>query len=106
MKHFRIGAVLLICVGFLLLSGGVLFAQGSADPSPERLVYPTEKDQKGFETWVGLEKGSGPWADYYKPMPLHMYWSPKNHYVRPDLSAFKELFDDYASGIVWVAMKR
>ncbi len=27
-----------------------------------------------------------------------MYWSPKNHYIRPDLSAFKDLFGDYASG--------
>jgi len=82
MNHFRIGVV----------------AQGSVNPSQERLVFPTAKGQKGFENWVGLEKGSGPWADCYQPVPLHMYWSPKNHYIRPDLSAFKALFDDYASG--------
>ena len=98
MKYLRLGVVSLICVAFLIFSGGALFAQGSVNPSPERLVFPTEKGQKGFEEWVGLEKGSGPWADYYKPTPLHMYWSPKNHYIRPDLSAFKGLFDDYASG--------
>ncbi len=102
MKHFRIGVLFLICsliCGALLLWGASTgFAQGKVNPDPERLVMPTPKLQKGFEEWVGLEKGSGPWADYYKPVPLHMYWSPKNHYIRPDLSAFKDLFGDYASG--------
>ena len=31
----------------------------TSNPDPERLVFPTEKGQKGFEEWVGLEKGSG-----------------------------------------------
>lgn len=98
MNHFRIGVVFLICVAFLMLSDCAVFAQGAVNSSPERLVFPTAKGQKEFGNWVGLEKGSGPWADYYKPVPLHMYWSPKNHYIRPDFSAFKELFGDYASG--------
>ena len=97
MNRFRMGVVFLICMAFLMLSDCAAFAQGAVNPSPERLVFPTAKGQKGFENWVGLEKGSGPWADYYKPVPLHMYWSPKNHYIMPDLSAFKDLFGDYAS---------
>ncbi len=63
MRHFRFSVILIICVAFLMLSNGAVFAQGTVNPSPERLVFPTEKGQKGFEEWVGLEKGSGPWAD-------------------------------------------
>ena len=48
MKHLRIGVIPLICVAFLIFIGSAVFAQGSVNPSPERLVFPTEKGQKGF----------------------------------------------------------
>ena len=96
MKLFRIIFVLMICGALLLWNVGSGIAQ--VNPDPERLVFPTEKGQKGFEEWVGLEKGSGPWSDYYKPVPLHMYWHPKRHYIRPDLSAFKDLMGKIWSG--------
>ncbi|MDR4505394.1 MAG: hydroxylamine oxidoreductase [Candidatus Scalindua sp.] len=93
MKHSIITVV--IVVGGFLLFGYAGSAFSQENPDPERLVYPTKKQQDEFEKWVGLEKGSGPWSDYYKPVPLHMYWAPKRHYIRPDLSAFEGLIDKY-----------
>ncbi len=58
MNHFRIGVIFLICVAFLMLSDGAVFAMGAVNSSPERLVFPTAKGQKEFENWVGLEKVS------------------------------------------------
>ena len=93
MKQLILIGVLVVCGIVLFGSAGSAFAQNN--PDPERLVYPTESEQEGFEKWVGLEKGSGPWSDYYKPVPLHMYWSPKRHYIRPDLGAFESLLEKY-----------
>src|SRR3990167_3850643 len=58
-------------------------------------AYPTEALKKMYEEHVGMEKGDGPFADAYKPIPLHMYLNPDRHYIRPDISMFADLMKKF-----------
>ena len=58
----------------------LLGQQAPAEKAPpaakSSYAYPTEALKKMYEEHVGMEKGDGPFADAYKPIPLHMYLNP------------------------------
>jgi hypothetical protein len=58
-------------------------------------VYTTAAARALYSDNVGLEKGAGPWQDFYKPKPLHMYWFPSRHYVRPEGTYYDQLLEKY-----------
>jgi hypothetical protein len=86
-------------VSFLLWGNGTSVAQQAApavSPAEKKTyAYPTEALKKMYEEHVGLEKGDGPFADAYKPIPLHMYLNPSRHYIRPDIKMFTELLQKF-----------
>ena len=107
MKFLRPLGVLLILSLLLGVSGGILAVAEEQEqqqeykaPEPqaqEKLgeVYDNDTLKKWFEEYVGLEKGSGPWMDFYKPPAMHMYWYPTRHYVRPDGTYYDQLLEKY-----------
>ena len=58
-------------------------------------VYPSEAARALYSDNVGLEKGAGPWQDFYKPPPMHMYWFPSRHYVIPEGTYYDQLLEKY-----------
>ena len=58
-------------------------------------VYTTAGARALYSENVGLEKGAGPWQDFYKPKPLHMYWFPARHYVKPEGTYYDQLLEKY-----------
>jgi hydroxylamine dehydrogenase len=58
-------------------------------------VYTSAAARALYSDNVGLEKGAGPWQDFYKPKPLHMYWFPSRHYVRPEGTYYDQLLEKY-----------
>ncbi len=77
----------------------LLGQQAPAEKAPPEAkssyAYPTEALKKMYEEHVGMEKGDGPFADAYKPIPLHMYLNPDRHYIRPDISMFADLMKKF-----------
>jgi hydroxylamine dehydrogenase len=69
----------------------------AADLPPTKLMYSGE-DEKDLRDWVGLEMGDGPYSALYKPIPMMMYIAPGRHYIRPDMSGFAELFNEFRPG--------
>ena len=58
-------------------------------------VYTSAGARALYSDNVGLEKGAGPWQDFYKPKPMHMYWFPSRHYVRPEGTYYDQLLEKY-----------
>ncbi|MFQ5861645.1 MAG: multiheme c-type cytochrome [Candidatus Brocadiales bacterium] len=69
--------------------------QAQQAPEGKSYTYPSESLKKMYEEHVGLDKGDGPFAEAYKPIPLYMYMSPARHYIRPDIKMFAELLEKF-----------
>lgn len=95
LKPILAGLVFALVLG--VRPGSILAEEQKPQPSQEKLqeLYPSELLKKWFEEPVGLEKGSGPWMDLYKPPAMHMYWYPKRHYVKPDGTYYDQLLEKY-----------
>ena len=93
-RPFLASLILSLLLG--LPTGAVLKAE-EAPGGQEQLkeLYDNETLKKWYEEYVGLEKGSGPWMDLYKPPAMHMYWMPTRHYVRPDGTYYDQLLEKY-----------
>jgi hydroxylamine dehydrogenase len=100
MKFLRPVSIALFVALIAGLPAGRLAAEEkpqSASGEQEQLkeLYDNPTLKKWFEEPVGLEKGSGPWMDVYKPVPMHMYWYPNRHYVKPDGTYYDQLLQKY-----------
>ncbi|MCQ4574044.1 MAG: hydroxylamine oxidoreductase [Candidatus Brocadiales bacterium] len=95
----RLPFIIALATAVILLGPGQ--ARAADEKAPEEKVakkswaYPTPELQKMFAEAVYLEKGDGPFADAYKPIPLYMYMNPLRHYVRPDIKMFPELMKKF-----------
>ncbi|MFN3466262.1 MAG: hypothetical protein ACK4WF_01000, partial [Candidatus Brocadiales bacterium] len=104
MRQWSLPVVLV--VGVMMLGVAPCLAQAPAAPAPVaaavaadlpqlNVMWPSEKEQKAWREFVGLEMGDGPYRSLYKPIPMHMYIAPTRHYIRPDMSGFAELFKKF-----------
>ncbi|HHT9125529.1 MAG TPA: multiheme c-type cytochrome [Candidatus Brocadiia bacterium] len=86
----RIKGTKLIFSAFVFLTAACLALPVRAQEAPAEQkalnIYDGKPDwyRAVFEKHVGLNEGSGPFKDFFKPTKLHMYWSPDRHYVPSD----------------------
>ncbi|MBC8554265.1 MAG: multicopper oxidase domain-containing protein [Candidatus Brocadiales bacterium] len=58
-------------------------------------LYTDPKLKAIYEEFVGLNKGDGPWGDYYSPIPIYQYFNPARHYSPPDSAHYQKLLRTY-----------